>query len=297
MKMFFRQELIRSYINLVLATTALLLLVSIIIPQRSGCCDAFLLVTPSIHCGSRIHPKTFVVAESTMYAKKKGTKSASASSKGFGKLEPAITPSSSTSQTSSTTTSAPAGGGDYLQSIAEDKNTISRSSSSSSSDNTAEEDNDNKTPQERAADLLRNKYGLQTLAEQQQTAKQFEQRKLEQKQVQAWKRKVEQKKDDESFDLFAVLPGPVIIAIDRFLKTGLAVTTGLFILGGFAIVLEAWSKTSGQALPDDIQNAIVNIVEPNFTPGLIVLLSFSVSLGIFAALQLGSEGATYREKD
>jgi ABC-type dipeptide/oligopeptide/nickel transport system permease component len=134
------------------------------------------------------------------------------------------------------------------------------------------------------------------LAEQQQTAKQIEQRKLEQKKVREWKQKL-QENQESSFDLFAVLPGPVIIAIDRFLKTGLAITTFAFVLGGFAIVLEAWSKTSGEVLPEDIQNFIVNIVEPNFTFGLVVLLTFSISLGIFAALQLGSEGATYREKD
>jgi len=39
----------------------------------------------------------------------------------------------------------------------------------------------------------------------------------------------------------------------------------------------------------------VNTIEPNFTTGLFVLLGFSVGLGVFAAAQLGSQGAQYKE--
>lgn len=62
-----------------------------------------------------------------------------------------------------------------------------------------------------------------------------------------------------------------------------------------AITVEAWSKTTKTALPESLDQFIVGTVEPNFTPGLLVLLGFSVSLGVFAAAQLGSQGAQYRE--
>lgn len=151
---------------------------------------------------------------------------------------------------------------------------------------------DDSTPEERAAALLRDKYGLKTIEEQQLSAKQLEARKEQAKKAAEWKRKAEL---NEPLDIMTMLPAPVLIAIDRFLKAGVAICTTLFVLGGFAITLEAWSKTSGSPLPDDIDDFIVKVVEPNFTPGLLVLLGFSVSLGVFAALQMGSEGSTYKE--
>jgi hypothetical protein len=44
-----------------------------------------------------------------------------------------------------------------------------------------------------------------------------------------------------------------------------------------------------------LDSFIVTTIEPNFTPGLLVLLSFSIGLGLFSAAQLGSAGATYKE--
>lgn len=96
-------------------------------------------------------------------------------------------------------------------------------------------------------------------------------------------------------DIFALIPAPIQIFIDRFLKAGVAVSTGAFVLAGLAITVEAWAAASKQPLPSNIDSLIVNYVEPNFTPGLLVLLGFSVSLGVFTAAQLGSESANYRE--
>jgi hypothetical protein len=57
------------------------------------------------------------------------------------------------------------------------------------------------------------------------------------------------------------------------------------------------SKATASPLPEDIDKFIVNIVEPNFTPGLLVLLGFSVSLGAFATMQMASAGSTYKEEN
>jgi hypothetical protein len=101
--------------------------------------------------------------------------------------------------------------------------------------------------------------------------------------------------EKEELDIIALIPGPVQIFIDRFLKLGVAICTVLFVSAGIAITAEAWSKASGNALSPDVDAFIVNVVEPNFTPGLFVLLGFSVSLGAFSAAQLGSAGAQYKE--
>jgi hypothetical protein len=93
-----------------------------------------------------------------------------------------------------------------------------------------------------------------------------------------------------------MLPPSVLVGIDRFLKAGLFTCGTLFILAGLFITAEAWSKASNQPLPTNLDNFIVDIVEPNFTPGLLVLLGFSVSLGAFAALQLSSSSSQYKEE-
>jgi hypothetical protein len=51
----------------------------------------------------------------------------------------------------------------------------------------------------------------------------------------------------------------------------------------------------GYELPEGLEEWVVNVVEPNFTPLLFVLLGFSVGLGLFSAGQLGSKGSVYRE--
>ena len=146
--------------------------------------------------------------------------------------------------------------------------------------------------EERTASLLRDKYGLRTQEEIQAAAKREEKIKEQRKKVEQWKAMANEGQD---FDIMQVLPAPVLVAIDTFLKAGVAICTTLFVLSGIGITIEAWSKASNNPLPENIDNFIVNTIEPNFTPGLLVLLGFSVSLGAFAALQLSSASSTYRE--
>lgn len=145
--------------------------------------------------------------------------------------------------------------------------------------------------EERAKQILREQYGLKSLEEQQLDAKKRERMELDRKKRAEWKKMAEK----EDLDIMTMLPAPLLIAIDRFLKIGVAISTLLFIAAGIGITAEAWSAASNTPLPPDVDAFIVNVVEPNFTPGLFVLLGFSVSLGIFGALQMGSSGAQYRE--
>jgi hypothetical protein len=145
--------------------------------------------------------------------------------------------------------------------------------------------------EERTKQILREQYGLKSLEEQQTDAKKRAKMEQDRKQREEWKKMAEK----EDLDLMSMLPAPLLIAIDRFLKIGVAICTLLFIAAGIGITAEAWSAASNTPLPPDIDTFIVNVVEPNFTPGLFVLLGFSVGLGIFASLQMGSAGAQYKE--
>ncbi len=91
-----------------------------------------------------------------------------------------------------------------------------------------------------------------------------------------------------------VLPEPVLYVVDRFLKIGVAISTVLFVLQGVVIAIEAYSKTTGNPLPEDLDNLIFKLVEPDFNPELLVSLRFSVSLGAFVAAQLSSASSSFR---
>jgi hypothetical protein len=141
--------------------------------------------------------------------------------------------------------------------------------------------------------ILRDKYGLKPLSEQQSdwtkpASSQSADNDIPQQQQQ-------QQQVEQEFDIMTKLPPPVLLAIDRFLKVGLTISAILFIAAGLGVTWEAWSVTSHSPIPDDIDRFIVDVVEPNFTKGLFVLLGFSVSLGIFASAQLGSQSSQYRE--
>lgn len=148
---------------------------------------------------------------------------------------------------------------------------------------------DTESARERAQSILKSKYGLKPVKE--QKVEDAAKERLEKQQE--LRSKAESEPD---FDIMTALPAPLLIAIDRFLKGGVVICGTLFIIAGLLITVEAWSKTSGQPLPADLDDFIVSVVEPNFTPGLLVLLSFSVGLGLFAAAQLGSSGASYKEE-
>ena len=248
---------------------------------------ALLLLTSRLMCGTQSFvyqrpsiPSKFRLIPISLQAKKSR---ASTASKGFSKIEKreySETPDETqpTRATSSEQQQA-AARSPFLQSV------------ESGGSNAIPNFDESLPPEERTKMILRDKYGMKTLEEQQLNIKQQEALKKRKKKMEEWKKKIA----NEDFDVMAMLPAPVIVGIDRFLKGGLAVSGFMFILAGLGITLEAWSKTSGKALPENVDAFIVNTIEPNFTPGLVVLLAFSVSLGLFAAAQLGSQGAQYKE--
>ena len=155
----------------------------------------------------------------------------------------------------------------------------------------------NLPPEQRTKQILRQQYGLKSSAETEQDVAKLR-REMELagtlKKRKDGLEKYRQMSDDE-FDIFQVIPAPLLKGIDTFLKGGLAVSGTLFIAAGIAICFEAYSKATETPLPEGWDDFITNTVEPNFTPGLGVLLGFSVSLGVFASAQLGSGSSVYSE--
>ncbi len=217
----------------------------------------------------------------SLYAKKKKGKK---SGKGFGKQSATpptakSTPAESAFTTSSGTDDVPAG---FSSIEATTPQSFAR----------PQVDIDpNLSQEEKNKEILKQQFGLRSFEEKQGDIKAAEKMAEQRSRMQ----KIKQMEDEE-FDIFMVLPPGLVKAIDLFLKTGLAVTTGLFILAGVGITAEAWSVATSNNLPENVDSFIVNVIEPNFTPGLFVLLAFSVSLGIFATAQLGSGSSTYKEQ-
>lgn len=163
--------------------------------------------------------------------------------------------------------------------------------------NAPSSDLDGLTPEERSKSILRQKFGLKSYEE--QLAMEGDERALvAQKAKEAQRDKVRniEKLWPEDKDVFEVLPPELLRGVDTALKVGLGVCTLAFLVAGVFITIEAGSKATGNALPSGLDDFIVTVVEPNFTPLLGVLLGFSVSLGLFSAGQLGSKSSVYREE-
>lgn len=242
-------------------------------------CDGFAPMSPS--CRATPSQRTVVLAAK----KKRGGKTG----KGFGKAPAQSEPEKSASESS-------AASYDQAASSFESSGGLS-SLEGASSDTPRVEVDPNLPPEERTKQILRQQYGLRTAEETeddfvkaQRDAKRAKDSKKQRKRLDQYRQM-----KDEDFDIFTILPAPVTAAIDTFLKVGTVVVTVLFVLAGLGITVEAWAAATGNTLPEDVDSFIVNVIEPNFTPGLFVLLGFSVSLGIFASLQLGSGASQYSE--
>jgi len=145
--------------------------------------------------------------------------------------------------------------------------------------------------EERTETILKERFGLRSFEEQQGDVRDAERKAENSKRMKRIK-----EMSDEEFDLFEFLPPMLVKGIDLFLKGGLTITTLLFISAGIGITFEAWAVSTQNALPEWGTRLIEDVIEPNFTAGGLVLLGFSISLGIFATAQLGSKKSAYREE-
>mmetsp|Transcript_1603 Transcript_1603/g.2223 ORF Transcript_1603/g.2223 Transcript_1603/m.2223 type:complete len:260 (-) Transcript_1603:42-821(-) len=171
----------------------------------------------------------------------------------------------------------------------------SAASTSGSSDNL--DIDPNLSDEARSKAILRQKFGLKSYEEQQADLGDYRAiQEAEAKASQREKLRSIEKLWPEDKDFVAMLPPSVVRGIDTFLKTGLGLTTVAFITAGILITIEAGSKATGYELPDGMDEFVTNVVEPNFTPGLGVLLGFSILLGVFTISLGGSAASSYREE-
>lgn len=152
------------------------------------------------------------------------------------------------------------------------------------------------SPEERSRAILRSRFGLKSFEEQQADIGNYragldaEARKKQRDKL----RNIE-KLWPEDKDILGVLPPALLKGIDTFLKIGLGICTVAFLAAGVLITIEAGAKATGEILPGGLEAFVLDVVQPNFTPGLGVLLAFSVSLGVFSVALGGSAGSSYRE--
>lgn len=155
----------------------------------------------------------------------------------------------------------------------------------------------NLSPEERSQAILREKFGLKSYEEQQADLGDY--KLLLDAEKKKEKRTALRNLDKvwpEDKDFVQILPPSLIKGIDTALKVGLGISTVAFILAGILITWEAGSKATGKPMPGELQTFIVDVIQPNFTPGLGVLLAFSVSLGVFSIGIGSSASSTYKEK-
>lgn len=87
--------------------------------------------------------------------------------------------------------------------------------------------------------------------------------------------------------------------LERFFGGGAIIFGSTFLLVGISISVEALCKVLNKPLPVQLDEIIVQYVEPMLTPSILILFGFSISLGLLKQLQLGSgtAGVLYTEED
>lgn len=101
---------------------------------------------------------------------------------------------------------------------------------------------------------------------------------------------------EPQFSLLAGVPMETQNSIEQvlFVVAGLALTSFIFI--GFAVVFDSYAIVMKMELSEGIQ-AVLDFITPLFTPALGVVLSCSISLGLFKQAQLNEADIAYKEDD
>ncbi|KAL7525473.1 hypothetical protein ACHAWF_001378 [Thalassiosira exigua] len=228
-------------------------------------------------------------ASASRLAAKKKKKGRSTAGEGFGKSPPAVVEEAEAIAVAE----APAARGDDGP-----PRPLASADDAISSRSPAEElDLDpNLSDEARSKAILQRKFGLKSYEEQQADAGDYralldsEEKAKKRSKLRSWE---EAWPEDEDF--VSVLPPALIKGVDGFLKAGLGASTVAFVSAGLLITVEAGYKSTGTEMPGDLERFVVDVVEPNFTPGLGVLLGFSVGLGLFSVALGGSASSSYRE--
>jgi len=155
-----------------------------------------------------------------------------------------------------------------------------------------------KPVEERTKDILRQKFGLTSMEEKLNKLEELDRNELIKKKSLKIQKAVQKKEEESSF--ISSIPPDVLSGISTILKIGTGLSVVLFVLAGIGITWEAWivsTKPENSYMSPQLDAFITQVVEPNFTLGLFVLLSFSIALGLLTTAQLGNASAVYKEKE
>ncbi|KAL3910150.1 MAG: hypothetical protein SGPRY_009163 [Prymnesium sp.] len=103
----------------------------------------------------------------------------------------------------------------------------------------------------------------------------------------------------QSGDPLSKIPKKGQELLERFFAGGAILFGCVFLASGIAVSVEALCKVLGSPLPEAVDAALIQYVEPALTPSILILFGFSISLGVLKQLQLSSAsgGVLYTEEE
>eukprot|EP00903_Cladosiphon_okamuranus_P012716 g11888.t1 len=96
---------------------------------------------------------------------------------------------------------------------------------------------------------------------------------------------------------FDLIPPETQLLMERVFIAGFALCLVFLVFCGCAIGVEAYFLSTQGKLPPDLDDFIVQKLEPLFTPSLGLTFLFSSCLGVLKLGQMGQESVVYREDD
>lgn len=98
--------------------------------------------------------------------------------------------------------------------------------------------------------------------------------------------------------VLAKIPDSVQERVDGFLITGTFIALFIVVSCGIGISLGAFKVVfPAIVIPPEIEDLALNILDPAFTPSVLVFFAFSITLGIFKYAQISSDRTVYREDE
>lgn len=98
--------------------------------------------------------------------------------------------------------------------------------------------------------------------------------------------------------VLAKIPDSVQERVDGFLITGTFIALFVVVSCGIGISLGAFRVVFPTiVIPPEVENFSMNILDPAFTPSVLVFFAFSITLGVFKYAQISSDRTVYRENE
>lgn len=97
--------------------------------------------------------------------------------------------------------------------------------------------------------------------------------------------------------IFDLIPAEVQLGLERFFIVGFTLCLLFLVAVGLSIATEAYFKATTGELPQELDNFIVQNMQPYLTPSLVGTFGFSVCLGVLKIGQMGQESVLYKEDD